>query len=187
MLATSIDSFNTTCEHFAHLIGIGITRQCPPISCGLTSYFSGSDAREWDDTVPPGENPAALLRWRIVRILQMPLSTGLSRCCGYTDLHLSWYLWYVTALRNSGQHLAEGTEPAKPLDPVQGAQWTSGAEVVVSPTGVVLNRWRNPCSCACWSDAMRINSRPNSSFLDQRTTARSPVRMSPMRSIRIRT
>ncbi len=88
MLATSIDSFNTTCEHFAHLIGIGITRQCPPISCGLTSYFSGSDAREWDDTVPPGENPAALLRWRIVRILQMPLSTGLSRCCGYTDLHL---------------------------------------------------------------------------------------------------
>src|SRR4029077_7412877 len=72
----------------------------PPISCGLTSYISDSHAREWGDTLLPRATRAALPRWRIVRIPQTPLSTGLSRCCRYTDRHPSRHLWYMITMAN---------------------------------------------------------------------------------------
>ena len=44
-LDASIHSFTATDEHFAHLLGIAISGHTTPISCGLTSHISGSDAR----------------------------------------------------------------------------------------------------------------------------------------------
>src|SRR5207245_6236470 len=87
--SASIYSFTSLYELFSHLLCIAITEHTPTRSCGLTSYISGSNPREWGDTLPPRANRTALPRWRIVRIRQTPLSTGLSRRCGYTYLHFS--------------------------------------------------------------------------------------------------